>query len=150
MKRSPKKQVARLLKNAKKALRPKKTVSQKNSYLKKQAKKMDKKPTGPEILFANLLEEIGVEYETQKIIGGKIFDFYVPEFNTIIEVDGIYWHAKGKKIIEMNSMQKRAVNNDRKKDVIAKGNGFKIERVWEDDLNDNYIQVKKRFENILT
>lgn len=150
MKRSPKKQVARLLKNAKKALKPKRTVTQKNSYLKKQAKKMDRKPTGLEILFAKLLKEIGVEFETQKIVGGKIFDFYVPKANLIIETDGIFWHGKDKKISEMNLIQKRAVKNDKKKDIIAKAHGFKIERVWEDDLNDNYTQVKKRFMNILT
>lgn len=149
MKRSPKKQVAKLLKNAKKALKPKRTVAQKNSYLKKQAKKMDKKPTAPEILFASLLKEIGVEYETQKIVGGKIFDFYIPGVNVIVEVDGTYYHAKDKKISEMNSMQKRSVKNDKNKNVIAKAHGFKIERVWEDDLNDNYTQVKKRFMNIL-
>jgi len=141
----------RLLAKAKRAANPAAAKINKTKKLKAQAKKMSNKMTEPERVFSEMMNEIEVEFETQKVISNKIYDFYIPSKNMIVEVDGDYWHAnpliyEGK---ELNKIQTRNVKNDKFKDVLAVGNGFELERVWEYDLKNNYEEQKKRFKKLL-
>jgi very-short-patch-repair endonuclease len=145
---NPKKRVKGLLKKAKKALKMPKTKTQKDEFIKKQAKKMDKKPTKPERLFAKILKELKIKYRTQEIVGGKIFDFYLVDSNTLAEVDGDYWHGKDVSLTERNGMQVLAKRNDSEKNVIAKGYKYGLFRVWESDLLKKYEEVKERVKRI--
>lgn len=145
-----KKTTASILRGIKrKALRRPRTQKQKQAFLEGMAKRMDKNPTAPEKLFTDILIEIGIPYETQKIVGGKIYDFFIPSKNLLIEVDGNFWHGKDKELKEMSSMQKRAFYNDIKKNAIAKNNGYDIERVWEDEIMKNFELTKARFVYLL-
>ena len=98
-----------------------------------------------------MMKELKVECISQKVIGKKIYDFYIPSKNMLIEVDGDYFH--GNPLIyeqaDLNKMQVRNMRNDKFKDVLAKGNGYTIERVWEYDLNNDYTGQKKRFKKLL-
>lgn len=145
---NPKKQVKYILKNLKKSLKVPKTKTQKDKYIVSQAKKMDKKPTKPERIFMKIMKELKIKFETQKIVGGKIFDFYVPHTNTLFEVDGDYWHGHDLELNEMNGMQKKASRNDKMKDVIAVGYGYKIERVWEHELEKEYKETKEKIKEL--
>lgn len=120
-----------------------------NFSIKKNAKKMSTKMTWPEREFKKLLKELKIDFEVQKIIGNKIFDFYIPSANLIIEVDGNYWHGDLEKYEVLNNMQKKNIRNDAFKDSLAKGLGYNIERVWESDLKENYKTVKAKFKKIL-
>ncbi len=145
-----KKSMASILRGIKRrALKLPRTPKQKQAYIEGMARRMDKNPTTPEKTFTAILEELDILYETQKIVGGKIYDFFIPSKNILIEVDGIYWHSKGKELKEMSPMQKKTFYNDIKKNAIAKNNGYDIERVWEDDLKDNYELTKSRFKYLL-
>lgn len=142
--------MASILRGIKKqALKKPRTESQKKAYIEGMAKRMDKNPTAPERNFALILEELGIQYETQKIVGGKIYDFYIPDKNMLVEADGIYWHSKDKELKDMSRVQKKIFFNDLRKDAIAKKLGFELERVWEDDLQEKYEEVKFRFAQIL-
>ena len=143
---NPKKQVQRMLKAMKRKatkVRTIRTASDKQRYLENQAKKMDANPTGLEYAFMGLLKELKIKFETQKIVQGKIFDFFIPEKNIIIELDGDYWHGYNIPLTEMNHIQKKAYYNDRKKDTIAISLGYKIIRVWEHELDDEHYQETK-------
>ena len=63
-------------------------------FIKKFAEQLKKRPTGAEAIFERKLQELGLEYETQKwfLHGGikGVFDFYIPKLFLIIEVDGGY------------------------------------------------------------
>lgn len=131
------------------ALKLPRTPKQKKAFIEGMAKRMDKNPTAPERSFISILNELGIKYETQKIVGGKIYDFYIPERNLLIEVDGVYWHAKDKELKDMSPLQKRAFYNDIRKNAIAKNNGFEIERVWEDEIMEEYELTKSRFKYLL-
>lgn len=145
-----KKSMASILRSLKRgARRVPKTRAQKEAFIKGMAKRMDKNPTAPEKSFASMLEELGVEYETQKIVGGKIYDFYIPEKNLLIEVDGDYWHAKDKELKEMTMVQKKTFYNDLRKNTIAKNNGYELERVWEGEIMEQYEITKSRFKYLL-
>lgn len=119
--------------------------------VKKNADKMSKKLTAPEKQLKKILKELKVKFEPQKIIASKIYDFYVPQANLIIEVDGDYWHANPDIYSEsdQNSIQKRNVKNDKFKETLALGRGYDIIRVWESELNNNYSAVKKKIKEKL-
>lgn len=140
---SDKKKIAKLLRQAKKALKVPKTPTQKKEYVERQAKKMVRNQTAPEKALGKILKSLKVEFRPQEIIHGKIFDFFIPGNNLIVEVDGDYWHGYGKEHSELNEMQKRSVRNDSEKDVIAKGLGYDIVRFWEHDIMDNPEIVKE-------
>lgn len=114
--------------------------------LENNAKKMSKKMTGPEIIFAELLNTEGILYETQKIVGNKIFDFYLPGYNLIVEIDGDYFHANPSVYQEhqLNGMQKKNKRNDLFKNALASTMGYGMFRVWEKDLKENLEEVKLR------
>lgn len=120
-------------------------------HLKNNAKKMSLKMTWPEREFKKILKELKVEFEVQKIVGNKIFDFYIPHINLLVEVDGDYYHANPEKINleNVNRMQAKNMRNDKFKDSLALGLGYRIERVWENDLKINYKLVKARFKSII-
>lgn len=119
--------------------------------LQKNADKMSQKMTEPERIFDSLMTEIGVLSESQKVVGKKIFDFYIPSKNMLIEIHGDYWHANP--IIyenkELNRIQKKNVKNDLFKVSLAITNGYLIETVWEYDLHNNYSVIKNKLINLL-
>lgn len=137
-----KKKVAKLLRKEKNKIT--RNPIKKIKYLKSQSKRMDKNKTWPEREFESVLIEMGIKYETQKILKGKIFDYFLPSTNTICEVDGDYFHANPKTYDTLNEMQKRNVKNDNYKDLIAKGFGYNLFRVWESELKNNRDSVIKR------
>lgn len=122
------------------------------NIVQKNAAKMSKVMTWPEREFKKLLTELGVKFEVQKIVGKKIFDFYIPDKNILFEVDGDYYHANPLlfKEEDLNRMQTRNLKNDKFKDSLALGLGYKMERVWEYDLKNNYNAVKLRVKKILS
>ena len=131
---------AKLLAKAKRKANPAAAKMKKKKKLQAQAKKMSNKMTEPERVFSEMMKELGVKIEAQKVINNKIYDFYIPSKNMMVEVDGDYWHAnpliyEGK---ELNKTQIRNVKNDKFKNILARGNGFLLERVWEYDLKNNY------------
>ena len=143
--------VRKAMAKAKRQASPEAAKAKKKKKLQAKAKKMANKMTEPERVFASMLKEIGVDFELQKVVGKKIFDFYIPSKNMIVEVDGDYWHANP--IIyeqkDLNKIQLRNQKNDKYKETLAKGNGFKFERVWEYDLKNDYKKEKKRFKKLL-
>lgn len=143
--------VKRAMAKAKRDANPAAVSIKRKRKLESMAKKMSNKMTAPERVFASMMDELEIKYETQKVVGRKIYDFYIPSKNTIVEIDGDYYH--GNPLIyeakQLNKMQIRNMRNDKFKDVLAKGNGFTIERVWEYDLNNNYKKEKRRFKKLL-
>lgn len=89
------------------------------------------------------LDVIGVKYlyqfEAKDI--GRYYDFYLPEENLLIEVDGDYFHSYGIKYEDKNPMQKRNQRVDNLKDKWALYHGIPIIRIWEHDINDNKDKV---------
>jgi very-short-patch-repair endonuclease len=141
---NPKRKANSILRKLKRAARIPVTRTQKAEALKRQAWKMGETPTEPERQFAQILEELSIEFETQKIVNGKIYDFFIPSANLLCEVDGDYWHAYGLLYEEMNRMQRKASKNDKIKNGIAKAAGYELIRVWEHELKDDYDKVKEK------
>ena len=127
-----------------------KTAKVKVTRLSKEVKKKKPHPkygtSKLEDYFAeNFLNVIGVkyvrQYEAKEI--GRFYDFFCPDANVIIEVDGDYYHSYGLTYEEKNTMQKHNQWVDKVKDEWALSHGIPILRIWEHDIHDNPDKVMK-------
>lgn len=97
------------------------------------------------------LDKLGLDYIKQfeaKDIK-RFYDFFVKDYNFIIEVDGDYYHSYGKVYEEMSPMQKKNKRVDELKDKWALMHGIPILRVWEHDIHDNPKKVFEELEKLV-
>ncbi|MGM0836033.1 MAG: endonuclease domain-containing protein [Bacillota bacterium] len=81
--------------------------------------------TSIEIKMAEELKRRNIEYIEQHILGNKFaLDFFLPEFNIVIECDGDYWHR-------LPDVAKR----DKSKNAYIKACGLSLYRFWESEIN---------------
>jgi very-short-patch-repair endonuclease len=89
--------------------------------------------TKPELKFQSFLEFNEIEFSKQFVISTDIgkftYDFYIPLFNMIVEIDGEYWHSKS---IEQ-------INRDLFKMKIANKRDFVILRLSDKDYRPELI-----------
>lgn len=101
----------------------------------------------------DFLERLGVKYiyqfEVKEI--GRWYDFYLPEHNLIIEVDGSYYHADPRVVTEdkMKPMHKHNIRVDEYKTKWALSHGIPIMRIWEKDINESPEKVLEALKNRL-
>ena len=84
------------------------------------------------------LEKLGIRYEEQfeaKDIK-RFYDFFLPDYRTLVEVDGSWFHSYGLIYEEMNPMQKRNARVDEIKNEWAALHGYPLIRIWEHDINE--------------
>jgi len=97
--------------------------------------------------FAKILDKLNIKYQQFYYAESikSFYDFYIPKYNLIIEVDGDFWHCNpnSKFSIPKYKTQKRNIIKDNIKNDWAIKNGYKLLRFWEDDINNNVKQVKK-------
>ena len=105
-----------------------------------------------EKIFENeILGKLNVAYKRQFYARDikRYYDFYLPELNVLIEVDGDYYHSYGKVYEEMSPMQKRNHRVDEIKNTWAALHGYVLIRIWEHDIRNNPYKVmqflKERF-----
>ena len=98
--------------------------------------------------FANdFLDKLKVNYvwqfEAKEI--KRFFDYYLPDHNLIIEVNGTYWHADNR-IYEGKKLTKTQLHDlkvDEYKKKWACLHGIPILYVWEKDIRENPSSVMK-------
>ena len=91
----------------------------------------------------NILETENIKYTPQYELKGKFYDAYLPDYNTLLEFDGVFWHKET--LAEcVYPIQKRNFKNDKRKNWIAKNNGYKLIRIKELDY---VTSVKKLLGN---
>lgn len=106
-----------------------------------------------ETFARDFLEKLSVKYiyqfEVKEI--GRWYDFYLPEHNLIIEVDGSWYHSDPRLVKEedMNPMQRRNKRVDEYKTKWALMHGIPIMRIWEKDIYDNPSKVMKELKDRL-
>lgn len=100
----------------------------------------------------DFLDKLGLKYVYQfETDIGRFYDFYLPEHNLLIEIDGSYHHSDPRlvKESEMNPMQKRNKRVDKIKDEWALMHGIPLIRIWEKDIRENPNQVMEMLKNRL-
>ena len=105
------------------------------------------KRSGLEYKFEGILELLEIKYIHSYFIKdiNKIYDFYIPEYNTLIEIDGDFWHCNPNTKYALPECKTQHINieNDKFKSQWAVDNGYKLLRFWENDINNNIKQVKQ-------
>jgi very-short-patch-repair endonuclease len=92
--------------------------------------------TSIERACATFLDEHNIVYHQQYLLDGKMYDFYIPDLNLLVEVDGEYWHT-------LSSSMK----NDIEKHQIAYRHDKKLLRISTDNLDfDIIFETKERQE----
>ena len=93
------------------------------------------------------LDKLGIEYiyqfEAKDI--KRFYDFYLPQHNLLVEIDGDFWHGNPDKYQEneLKGHQKRAQRVDEYKNKWALLHGIPLLRIWESDIRKNPTRVMK-------
>lgn len=77
-------------------------------------------------IMASALDRRGISYERQYRIGRFHADFYLPEWNLVLECDGDYWHSLP-----------RHKEFDLRRDEFMRSLGYRVCRVWEHAIKQN-------------
>jgi very-short-patch-repair endonuclease len=88
--------------------------------------KMPNKLTTPENIVKNELDNLNIKYIMQYPYKYGIADFYIPQFNAIVECDGNYWHN-----YPLGTMK------DLRNTIYLVSNGYNVYRFWESDIKEN-------------
>lgn len=92
-----------------------------------------------EDIIASRLDEQGIVYERQKRIGWYKVDFYIPDENRIIEVNGCYWHCCQQCGRERGNGEKKREEDTRRYEYLHR-KGYAVDIVWEHDLSSKSRQ----------
>lgn len=112
------------------------------------------KDTLPEIMVKGFLEDEGILFEPQKPMYDKfLVDFYLPEYDLVIEVHGDYWHCnplfygyeEGKK--EPNEFQLKQMKKDKSRKGYLEKCGHKFAVAWEVDIYNDTKNIIKSIIN---
>lgn len=98
--------------------------------------------TKPEVEFKEILEEYNINYVQNFKYKGFHFDFYIPDMDILVEIDGNYWHGKGLNEDELNPTQLNSRKNDLRKNKICLDTKKTLIRLWEDEINENTVKTK--------
>lgn len=90
-----------------------------------------------------------IPYKYSHIFKGAQFDFLLVGKNILIECDGDFWHGNPKFYTTYYDVQKKIRARDIEKNHIAASHGFKLLRFWEDEIVNDFENVKKRIINAL-
>jgi very-short-patch-repair endonuclease len=104
--------------------------------------------TKPELKISNILNNMGIYYETQKWIYPYVVDFFIPSHNLILEADGKYAHGDKRiytptDIIQGNITAKEKWDYDLKRDNFLREKGYIVLRFWEKEIMKEPELVKE-------
>jgi len=105
--------------------------------------RMPTSDTKIELFVDEFLREAGIEFEHPYQVGVLQADFYIPAINTIVEVQGCYWHGCEKCGFTGEDFFEEQRTRDKRRFGYLAAEGFKIRTVWEHEIK------KKTFENLL-
>ena len=100
--------------------------------------KLSKKPSKIESKFESILKLINLDFVYQYEYENRLFDFYIKKYNTLIEVDGDFYHCNpnSKHCEVIYETQKLTKQNDKYKDELCVNNNITLIRYWEKDINE--------------
>lgn len=101
------------------------------------SKIMRDKPSKPEFAMCSILDNLGIQYQHQFTVKkGFVVDFKID--NTILQVDGEYWHGHPR-FEPLSERQLKQQKRDKAQDAYLITCGYVVLRVWESDVNHDYV-----------
>lgn len=107
--------------------------------------------TKPHIIVCSILDELDIVYEEEKVNGYFSFDFYIPDKDLYIEVDGDYFHSNPQRYKNgpQTKIQKINYARDIAKNKYCKQSGINLVRFWEYDIVNKREEVKCNLKKLL-
>jgi len=105
-----------------------------------------------ELQVQAMLDELGVEYESEFPHDAFFYDFRVKRTSLLIEVNGDYWHANPVVYPDkeaLNETQRKMVRRDHYKRRVAKDHGYYVLYLWESDLKSQPEAVRITLERYI-
>lgn len=104
--------------------------------------------TKPERILKEYLIGNKIEFIEQLLMYDKfVVDFYLPEYDIIIEVFGDYWHANplfygdGVTKKKITKKQEKQIKKDRAREAYLKKCGHSFHILWENDIYNNLDKI---------
>lgn len=107
--------------------------------------KCKKKDTTIEIKVKKYLKSINEKFIKGYALDKFIFDFFMPDYNLVIECQGDYWHANPLEYDEsnINEIQRKNIERDKRKKEFIRINNIDNLFIWENDIKKNFEKVKQ-------
>lgn len=107
-------------------------------------KQQEISPTKLERAGYALLDDLGIKYIPQHVIGEKFcVDAFVPEHKIVIQFDGDYWHGHPLRFPIPDKRQKRRMALDLSQDAYMAACGYSVIRIWESDIKKSVHLVRQ-------
>lgn len=109
--------------------------------------------TLPERLFKQMLSDLQICAVQQHATCGFICDFYIPDYNLVVEIDGDFWHANPEKfsandLVGPKKMKAQEIwDRDMTKKNKLESAGYTVIRYWASELKKTTPQ--RVFEDIV-
>jgi very-short-patch-repair endonuclease len=99
----------------------------------------------------DILLELKLNFEEEKILECWSFDFYVVDYNLYIEADGDYFHSNPRIYPDGPKTKTQKINwyRDIKKNKYVIENNIKLIRFWESDILNNQESIKCKLKELL-
>jgi hypothetical protein len=108
-------------------------------------------PSKLEYIFADILTSIGVVFIHQYHVDGFDYDFYIPDKNLLIEIDGDYWHGNPTIYTELNNIQKKNKGLDKS---LAENYINESVVIYENTINnvtkENWVELNEWLKSTIT
>jgi G:T-mismatch repair DNA endonuclease (very short patch repair protein) len=102
-----------------------------------------KKDTKIEIIIKNILEKMNIKFIKNYSQSRFIFDFYLIDYNFVIECQGDYWHGNPEYFTTLNDIQSKNIVRDKLKMEYLINNNIKSLFLWENEIYKNKEKLEK-------
>ena len=99
-------------------------------------------PSGIERRVAEWLTEHGIQFEQQVKVHYSIIDFKIGD--TLIEVNGCYWHGCAEHFPMITPMQQKRITRDKQLTTYCRKRGIPFLVIWEHDIRRNDFSALAR------
>jgi G:T-mismatch repair DNA endonuclease (very short patch repair protein) len=104
-----------------------------------------KKDTKIEIIIKDKLENMNMNFIKNYRCDRYIFDFYLIDYNFVIECQGDYWHGNNEYFENLNEVQLKNIERDKNKKKYLEDNKIKSLFLWENEI----YKFKENLEEII-
>ena len=102
-------------------------------------------------LYDALLEKFpNEEWELEWLLDFYSLDIAIPKKKLCIEVDGDFWHVNEEQGFTLKyESQRRALENDKRKNSYLTNAGWYVIRIWESEINEDLDNALEKIKNLL-
>jgi len=133
----------------------KKIYSRKKRKIRRKRKSICSKQ---ELLIGSELKKRNIDFISSHKVDKKIFDFYFPSLNLLVEYNGSYYHCDPRLYDEnyYNKCKRKTASEiwlyDLEKKQLAESKGYYVEVIWESDYkkdNSLFYKLIKKYKKII-